>query len=77
MDQMTSSEFRRRYASLSRPVEVTVNGHPIGTWQPTYGAVSYNLSTGEIRPQNAAEEEAVERFFARSRPAPKPSQKGK
>jgi hypothetical protein len=34
MDQMTSSEFRKRYASLRVATMVTVNGHTIGTWQP-------------------------------------------
>ncbi len=34
MDGMPSSEFRRRYASLSEPVIVTVNGHAIGVYQP-------------------------------------------
>jgi hypothetical protein len=34
MDVLTSSEFRRRYASLKVPTEVTVNGHVIGTWAP-------------------------------------------
>ena len=37
MDHMPSSEFRRRYASLLRPTIVTVNGHPIGVWQPHKG----------------------------------------
>jgi hypothetical protein len=34
MDVLTSSEFRRRYASLKAPTRVTVNGHDIGTWMP-------------------------------------------
>lgn len=34
MDEMTSSEFRRRYASLKSPTLVTVNGRPIGEWRP-------------------------------------------
>jgi hypothetical protein len=34
MDKMASSEFRRRYASLTKPVIVTVSGHPIGVWTP-------------------------------------------
>lgn len=34
MDTMTSSEFRRRYATLSATTIVTVNGHPIGEWTP-------------------------------------------
>jgi hypothetical protein len=31
---MSSAEFRRRYASLSAPTVVTVNGRPIGVWTP-------------------------------------------
>ena len=37
MDEMPSTEFRRRYATLLRPTIVTVNGHPIGVWQPHVG----------------------------------------
>ena len=31
---MDSTEFRKRYAKLTDPVIVTVNGHPIGQWVP-------------------------------------------
>jgi hypothetical protein len=31
---MKSSEFRRVYASLTEPTEVTVNGHVVGEWIP-------------------------------------------
>jgi hypothetical protein len=34
MDELASTEFRKRYAALKEPVIVTVNGHPIGTWTP-------------------------------------------
>ena len=34
MDEMKSSEFRKRYAGLTEPVFVTVNGHRIGFYQP-------------------------------------------
>jgi hypothetical protein len=34
MDEMPSSEFRRRYATLTKPTTVTVNGHGIGEWHP-------------------------------------------
>src|SRR4051812_11802102 len=34
MDVLTSTEFRKRYASLTEPTHVTVSGHVIGTWQP-------------------------------------------
>jgi hypothetical protein len=39
MDEMSSSEFRKRYASLTRPTIVTVNGHTIGRWLPGVPAV--------------------------------------
>jgi len=39
MDTMTSSEFRKRYASLERPTEVTVLGRVIGRWTPGDGIV--------------------------------------
>lgn len=31
---MASSEFRRRYATLTKPTVVTVLGRPIGIWEP-------------------------------------------
>lgn len=31
---MKSSDFRKTYASLTEPTEVTVNGHVIGEWVP-------------------------------------------
>jgi hypothetical protein len=34
MDEMPSSEFRKVYAKLKHPTEVTVNGHVIGRWLP-------------------------------------------
>lgn len=34
MDEISSTEFRKRYASLREPVAVTVNGHRIGVWSP-------------------------------------------
>jgi len=34
MDVLTSTEFRKCYASLTEPTEVTVNGHVIGRWVP-------------------------------------------
>lgn len=34
MDTLTSSEFRRRYASLTKPTTVTVLGRSIGVWLP-------------------------------------------
>jgi hypothetical protein len=34
MDEMPSSEFRRRYAALTKPTVVTAGGRPIGQWIP-------------------------------------------
>lgn len=34
MDTLNSSEFRRRYASLTKPTIVTAGGHVIGLWTP-------------------------------------------
>lgn len=34
MDTLPSSEFRRRYATLTTRTVVTVNGHTIGVWLP-------------------------------------------
>ena len=34
MDTISSTEFRKRFASLEQPVLVTVNGHSLGIWAP-------------------------------------------
>ena len=39
MDSISSAVFRRTYATLTTPVVVTVNGHPIGTYQPISAAI--------------------------------------
>ena len=36
---MPSSEFRLKYASLTTPVDVTVNGRILGRWTPAVTAV--------------------------------------
>lgn len=33
-DTLSSSEFRKRYATLKRRTVVSANGHPIGVWDP-------------------------------------------
>lgn len=38
MDRLTSAAFRKTYARLREPVEVTANGHVIGTYIPA-GAI--------------------------------------
>lgn len=35
MDKMPSTQFRNTYSTLTSAVEVTVNGHAIGTWLPS------------------------------------------
>ncbi len=49
MDEMPSAEFRRRYAGLSQPVTVTVNGHPIGVWTPN-NAITLARMTERMEP---------------------------
>jgi len=34
MDTISSTEFRKRFASLERVTVVTVNGHVLGEWHP-------------------------------------------
>lgn len=34
MNELPSTEFRKTYHTLKEPTIVTVNGHPIGTYQP-------------------------------------------
>ena len=34
MDEISSTEFRRRYSSLTEPTIVRVGGHVLGLWTP-------------------------------------------
>lgn len=34
MDELPSTDFRKRFPRLMEPTLVTVNGHPIGFWTP-------------------------------------------
>lgn len=43
MDELSSTEFRKRFARLTSPTVVTVNGHPIGEWRPVQVSVAYML----------------------------------
>ena len=45
MDEMTSSEFRRRYATLTEPTVVTALGRPIGEWIPADYRPKIGLTT--------------------------------
>ena len=72
---MPSSEFRKRYASLTDPTKVTVNGHVIGEWVPV--THSRYLTVQEARERIAdvrrdAETVAAERYDQRPfTPVPK------
>lgn len=66
MNEMTRSEFGRRFASLVVPVAVTEKGHIIGHWIPAEGGI---LGLG----QRAEDERAAFRgsFQRRRGPSPK------
>lgn len=34
MNELSSTEFRKRFAKLTEQTTVTVNGHSIGVWMP-------------------------------------------
>jgi hypothetical protein len=44
MDRLSSVEFRKSYAKLTEPTDVTVNGHVIGRWVPVGSPVT--IATG-------------------------------
>jgi hypothetical protein len=74
MDTMTSTEFRRRYAFLTRPTIVTVNGRLLGRWMPGAPPVDAVDIGGEAetRPVGLRPEDVVERFNTRPfTPVPK------
>lgn len=71
MDEMTSTEFRRTYATLKEPTIVTVNGHPIGTWIP-----SAFIDAGGVKSAHDRLAAEAARFDVQPiTPAPKPSAK--
>ena len=74
MDTMPSSEFRRRYATLTQPTIVTVNGHTIGRWMPGIPANDAVDVGGvpDMRPIGLRPVDLHPRFNSRgSRPVPK------
>lgn len=78
MDVLTSTEFRKRYARLTEPTLVVVNGHSIGIWNPAHGAATNSLTIE--RPGRATEHysfgpEHGQDHFLEFRPAPKPGRK--
>jgi hypothetical protein len=76
MDVLTSTEFRKRYASLRRETSVTVNGHLIGHWLPADLVIAPFVSDPHT-PEREAEIAArhPERTFAEFRPVPKPGRR--
>lgn len=85
MDSLPSSEFRKRFARLTARTEVTVNGHPIGTWLPAGAASSgepdgrSNASPADV-PGRVREPATTRQAASRSpefRPAPKPLPRGR
>jgi hypothetical protein len=56
MDTISSTEFRKRFASLEQPVLVTVNGHSLGLWAPVH---SPEARTIQIEVLNAKGENSV------------------
>jgi len=81
MDVLTSTEFRKRYATLKRPTAVTVNGHTIGVWHPGNPVVATDALRSESTTSTArftgdiggrTYQRPVERNpYAEFRPAPK------
>ena len=41
MDILPSSEFRKTFASLTKPTSVTANGHTIGSWIPAGSTMTF------------------------------------
>jgi hypothetical protein len=77
MDVLTSSEFRKCYATLAKSTRVTVNGHVIGQWTPigtTSEVMSYPDGQGgyETRVERDPSRYAS---FTKFRPVPKPSKR--
>jgi len=62
---MSSSEFRRRYAWLTKPTAVTVNGRLLGRWLPGAPAVDAIDVGGapETRPPGLRPEDETPRLF--------------
>ena len=72
MNEMPSSEFRRRYASLTERTTVTVNGHVIGVWDPTREAIFMaEQEDHALRTYSVMTDETVHTFAA-DRPLQQP-----
>jgi hypothetical protein len=57
MDELSSTEFRKRFARLTSPTVVTANGHVIGTWTPL--TLSYPHEPGSVRVMTFSEADVV------------------
>lgn len=71
MDELPSTEFRKRFARLTEPTVVTVNGHVIGVWTP---GVPWKIVTEGIA---AATQPGVDLDRFNSRPFTPVPKKGK
>lgn len=47
MDEISSAEFRKRYAKLEAATRVTVNGHVIGVWTPSRPFTEGTIAIGQ------------------------------
>ena len=76
MDTISSTEFRKRFASLEQPVLVTVNGHSLGVWAPTRVAPGTAQTVDIARTDLFSRPIATDHFRSASAPAfhpvPKP-----
>ena len=79
MDTIRSTEFRKRYATLTRMTIVTVNGHTIGYWHPGIPPVDAIDVGGapETRPVGLRPQDQHPRVspFIAFHPAPKPGKR--
>jgi hypothetical protein len=46
MDTISSAEFRKRYAKLTQPTEVTVLGRLVGVWLPAGTVIESHKVSG-------------------------------
>jgi len=68
MDAISSSHFRKTYASLTEPVLVTVNGHVIGQWSPIAARSTGTAHIPDVKKPAVVETASLHTF----RPVPKP-----
>jgi hypothetical protein len=73
VNDLPSTEFRKRFARLSQITIVTVNGHVIGKWIPMGRPEDVQMIDGEVFVER--DPAYVEPSFGSPRPAPKPGQK--